>query len=196
MPVRVERVAGSSLDSLYIVSQSRVCVPMGCAVCRPPRFLFASPLDVAPCLRGIFSDISNLPVSAHSRRYVLRTLALASMDSDDTVWHSVTWWRCLPAAVFVWSTEVGHAGTAARGGWNRVKDRSRVKLELGLKRTLCPRRGSGTLLSSGPSVLVCPLGGHSTVSVSCPEGMSLTSGLRWSHHVLRDAGRQLPDCTA
>jgi len=34
------------------------------------------------------------------------------MDSDVTVWHSVTW-RGLPFAILVCSIEVGHAGTAA-----------------------------------------------------------------------------------
>ena len=65
---------------------------MGCSVTvGPSRSPFASPLDVAPCVRCIFSDISNLRVSAHSRRCVVRTLAFASTDSDVTVWHSVTW---------------------------------------------------------------------------------------------------------
>jgi hypothetical protein len=69
---------------------------------------------------------------------------------------------------------VGHVGTAAGEvggpGSRRTEGGSS---QLGLTGTWVPGRANGTLLSSGPSVLVCPFGGHSTVSASCPDWMSL-----------------------
>jgi hypothetical protein len=62
-----------SISALSILTR----VPVSCAVTvGPPRSLFSSPPDVAPCLCGNFSDISSLRVSAHLRRFAVRTLPL------------------------------------------------------------------------------------------------------------------------